>query len=175
MRSIFLILTAVSILFSGVAFGQAGGDYAITQSVIASGGGQSANGGAGVEGSLGQGLAGKALSGNPFAISSGFWNFTPLAPTAAGASLGGRILTAESGGVRGVIISLTSLSGGRARTARSTTFGFYRFENVPVGETYILTVRSNRYVFLPDTRIVTVLDDLTGVDFTAQPENRQAQ
>ena len=171
MQSKFLILTAVSILFSVNVFGQTGGDYAITQSVIASGGGQSANGGAAIEGSLGQTLAGRAMSGNPFAVTNGFWNFTPLAPTAATASISGRILSAESGGVRNVIISLSGLSGGRARTARSTTFGFYQFENVPVGETYILTVRSNRFVFLPDTRIVTLLDDLTGMDFTAQPEN----
>lgn len=171
MRHRFLILTAVSILFSVRIFGQAGGDYAITQSVIASGGGQSANGGAAIEGTLGQPLAGRALNGNPFAVTSGFWNFTPLAPTASTASISGRILTAESGGVRNVIISLTGLSGGRARTARSTTFGFYRFENIPVGETYILTVQTKRFVFLPDTRIVTLLDDLTDVDFTAQPEN----
>ena len=171
MRHGLLILTVGVILFSVRIFGQAGGNYAITQSVVASGGGQSANGGSTIEATTGQSLAGNALSGSPFALTSGFWNFTQLAPTAANASISGRILTAEDSGVMNVIITLTRISGGQTLIARSSAFGYYRFENVPVGETYILTVQSKRFIFYPSTRIVTVFDELTEVDFTAQREN----
>ena len=150
---------------------QTGGDFTITQSVIASGGNQQTTGGTfSVDGTTGQSVAGNALVGAPFAVTSGFWNFTPLAPSAATASVGGRILAANGIGIRNVIITLTNASGGEIRVTRSSGFGYYRFDEIPVGETYILTVRSKRFMFLPDTRIVTLLDELTDVDFTGLPQ-----
>lgn len=149
---------------------QTGGNFSITESVIAGGGGNAAGGIFAVDSTIGQAVAGNAISSAPFAVTSGFWNFTPLAPSAATASVGGRILAADGGGIRNVIISLTDTSGGETRFARSSSFGYYRFEEVPVGETYILTVRSKRFIFLPETRIITLFDELTEVDFTALPQ-----
>lgn len=171
MRNKLLIFSAFLILVSANAFGQTGGTFAITESVIASGGNQQTTGGTfSVDGTLGQAVAGDALSGAPFAVTSGFWNFTPSAPTAASSSISGRILAADGSGIRNVIITLTDVSGGDIRLARSSAFGYYRFEEIPVGETYILTVRSKRFIFLPDTRIITLLDELTDVDFTGVPQ-----
>ena len=170
MRNKLLIFSVLLILFSSNAFGQSGGTYAITESVVAGGGGNAAGGIFAVDSTIGQAAAGNAINSAPFAVTSGFWNFTPLAPSAATALLGGRILAVDGGGIRNVIVSLTNASGGETRFARSSSFGYYRFEEVPVGETYILTVRSKRFIFLPDTRIVTLLDELTEVDFTALPQ-----
>ena len=168
MRNKFLIFSALLILFSSNAFGQAGGTFAITESVVAGGGGQSAAGGTvSLDGTVGQSIAGNALSNAPFAVTSGFWNFTPLAPSAATASVGGRILAANGIGIRNVIISLTDISGGEPRLARSSSFGYYQFDEIPVGETYILTVRSKRFVFAP--QVVSVFEDLTELNFIAQP------
>ena len=171
MKNKLLILIAILILVSANAFGQAGGTFAITESVVAGGGGQNAAGGIfSVDGTVGQTAAGNAISGAPFAVTSGFWNFTPLAPSAATASISGRILAINGYGIRNVIISLTNASGGEVRFVRSSSFGYYKFEEVTVGESYILTVRSKRFVFEPDTRIITLLDELTDADFTALPQ-----
>jgi hypothetical protein len=158
MNSKFLFLIAALSLFSPHAFGQTGGNFTITGSVIASGGGQNTAGGVfSLDGTTGQSAAGSA-SGAPFA------------PSAAAASISGRVLTSGGRGIRSVTISLTGTTSGEIRSARSTNFGYYRFENVPVGETYVLTVRAKRFVFLPETRVVTLLDELTDVDFTAVPQ-----
>ena len=66
-------------LLPTVPSGQSGGNFAVTQSVIASGGGQDSAGGAfSVDGTIGQPVAGGPSSGEAFAVTSGFW-----APTAS--------------------------------------------------------------------------------------------
>jgi hypothetical protein len=88
-------------------------------------------------------------------------------PTAANASISGRITTAQGNGIRNVIISLTTPNGGIIST-RTGTFGYYRFEDLPVGETYILSVSSKRYTFANPTRIISLQEDLTDEDFVAE-------
>lgn len=87
-----------------------------------------------------------------------------LAPTAANVSVSGRVLTSDGRGIRNVIVVLTDQSGA-TRTARSSSFGYYRFDDVQVGETYVMSVLSKLYMF--NSRVVTVADELTGVDFFA--------
>ncbi len=165
-------LLFMTILFASglTVFGQSGGTFEIRQSVVASGGESGAGGSFTVNSTVGQAVAGGGQSGGQFAATSGFWTFAPLAPTAANASISGRITTADGRGIRNVIISLTDISGGTIRMARSSSFGYYRFVEIPVGETYILQVSSKSFVFLPDTRIITLLDELADIDFTAQPQ-----
>jgi hypothetical protein len=43
----------------------------------------------------------------------------------------------------------------------------YRFGNIPAGQTYVVTVRAKRFGFERPSRVVSVTDDLAGVDFTA--------
>ena len=72
------------IMFAALAFlivttpAQTGGDFTITQSVIASGGGASAGGAFIVESTNGQPLAGGLISNPPFDLFSGFWTPEPL-------------------------------------------------------------------------------------------------
>ncbi|MBA2735551.1 MAG: hypothetical protein H0U50_02065, partial [Pyrinomonadaceae bacterium] len=58
--------------------------------------------------------------------------------------------------------------GGNVRTARTNPFGYYRFEGVAAGETYIISVSSKHYSFIQSTRVLSVNGDLAEVDFTAQ-------
>ena len=169
MRNKFLIFSAFLILFSANAFGQSGGAFEITQSVIASGGGQNSAGGTfSLDGTTGQSIAGNALRGNPFAVTSGFWNFTPAAPTAAQVAISGRVRTADGRGIRNVLVSLTAPDG-EIRTVQTSTFGFYRFDNIPVGETYIVSVAAKKYTFSQPTIVQTVLEELGELDFVANP------
>ena len=88
----------------------------------------------------------------------------PLAPLAAGVSISGRVMTANGAGLRNALVSLTKPNG-ETLTARTGSFGYYAFEDLEAGETYIISVASKRFTFTP--QIVTANDNLTEVDFTA--------
>ena len=66
------------------------------------------------------------------------------------------------GGVR------VSLSGtGESHVAITNPFGYYRFDDVEVGGTYLIEASSKRFEFVP--RSISVLDELTDVDIVALP------
>jgi len=77
----------------------------------------------------------------------------------------GRILTADGRGAAGAVVTITD-SRAVARRVITGPFGYYRFDDVRVGETYVIDVTAKRYQFTP--RTVSVLDELTDVDFIAQ-------
>jgi len=159
------ILTAfLALIFLNLTIqAQTGGGFTITQSVIA-GGGQNAGGTFSIAGTIGQPVAGSALTGSPFAVTSGFWNFAPLAPTAASVTISGRVLTAKGSGLMRAIVSISDGSG-ELRSVITASSGFYRFENVRAGETYIFEVRSKKYQFAP--QVVSVIEEITELNFTA--------
>jgi hypothetical protein len=88
------------------------------------------------------------------------------APTAAGVSIAGRVISADGRGVRNANVTLRDASG-NLRTAITSSFGYYRFDDVAVGQTYVCSVRSKRYQFSP--KVVSLVDELTGLDFVAEP------
>jgi len=92
-----------------------------------------------------------------------------VAPTAAGVLVSGRILTAKGNGITNVIVTLTD-SNGNTRTARSSTFGYYQFDEVEAGETYIISVVSKRFSFSQPSQIINLIEDAVNVDFIAQEE-----
>lgn len=89
----------------------------------------------------------------------------PPCSTAAGVEVSGRVITPDGRGLRNAIVSMTD-GNGVTRTATTSTFGFYRFEDVEVGGNYVMSVASRRYRFNP--RVVQVLDNLSDVDFMGQ-------
>ena len=156
-------------MFAANAFGQTGGGYEITQSVVASGGGQTTGGTFSLDGTIGQPLAGGALNSSPFSITSGFWNFSPSAPTAAMVAVSGRVRTAQGSGIRNVIVTLTGTNGA-LRTVQSGTFGYFKFENVEVGDTYLISVVSKRYEFSQPTQIRSVQEEIADLEFVANDQ-----
>ena len=86
------------------------------------------------------------------------------APTAAGVSVSGRILSANGRGISNALVTVTDQSGA-ARTTRTNAFGFYRFSDVDAGQTYIFNVSHKRYRF--STRVTSITEDVSGFDFTA--------
>ena len=85
--------------------------------------------------------------------------------TAAGVEVSGRVITPDGRGLRNAVVSMTDGSG-VTRTATTSTFGYYQFNDVSVGETFVMSVASRRYRFSP--RTVQVLDSLADVDFIGQ-------
>ena len=92
--------------------------------------------------------------------------FFVITPSAANVSVSGRILTADGRGISRARVTLTD-AWGNTRTAITSPFGYYKFDEVPVGETCIVSVAHKRYIFNPDTQVLNVFEDLSGVDFTA--------
>jgi Tol biopolymer transport system component len=92
-----------------------------------------------------------------------------LAPTAAHVSVGGRVSTFDGRGIARAIVTMTG-SDGNVRSAISNPFGYYRFDGVEVGQFYVLTIRSKGHVFAPDTRSISVLDEIADVDWTAETQ-----
>ena len=69
-------------------------------------------------------------------------------------------------GLHNAIVSLTDQQGVR-KTVMTSSNGFFRFDDVEAGQTYVLAVASRRFQFTP--RIISVTDDLTDIDFVAAP------
>lgn len=84
-----------------------------------------------------------------------------LAPTAANVNVSGRVMTANGSGLRNAIVSITN-SNGVARTVVTSSFGYFNFDDIAAGETYVVSVASKRYNFAP--RTVTVSDAITDLD-----------
>lgn len=88
-----------------------------------------------------------------------------LAPSAANASISGRILTSSGQGIRNATVMLTGGSLQSPIIKYSTTFGNYSFENLPVGETYVVTVLAKRFSFDNSSQIINLTDSITDTDF----------
>ena len=163
---LFIKLKFITLIFGlQTVFAQSGGTYQITQTVLPSGE-KSSGGTYSIETTAGQPIAGGLLQGSSYSLYSGFWTPPTFAPTAANVSVGGRVTTIGGQGIRNVQLVLSG-SNGVIRTAQTVTFGYYRFADVPAGESYVLTISSRRYIFSNPTRILSVLDELTDIDFVA--------
>ena len=87
-----------------------------------------------------------------------YWG--PPGPTAAGSKLSGRVLEPSGRGLRNATVVLTD-SSGNTQTAQTGTFGNFSFSDLPSGETYVLSVKSKRFVFTPEA--VSLFSDLEGL------------
>lgn len=90
--------------------------------------------------------------------------FESSSPTAASISIGGRVKTATGRGIFGVRITLTNAFGNQS-SAITNAFGYYRFQNVPAGETYIIEARHKLYSFAP--QVINLTEDFGELNFTA--------
>ncbi len=92
-------------------------------------------------------------------------NFAITAPTAASVSVSGRVFSSFGRGISNVSVTITDQYGNR-QTARTNSFGYYRFSEIESGQTYVLNASHKRYKFAP--RVVAVTDYLVGFDLFAK-------
>ncbi|HMT08267.1 MAG TPA: carboxypeptidase regulatory-like domain-containing protein, partial [Pyrinomonadaceae bacterium] len=98
---------------------------------------------------------------------NGFWTAgAPTTPTAAGASISGRVTSADGRAI-GRAVVIVSDGAGNTRSVLSSSFGYYTFDELAVGQTYTVTVQSKRYTFTP--RTISLSDDIVGFDIIAEP------
>lgn len=142
---------------------QSGNGFEITEAVVATGGTSSAGGIFEVDSTLGQPVLGEPSGFGTFALTSGFWNYTPLAPTAAPVSISGRVMTPTGAGLFNAILYLQTQDGETLAT-RSGSFGYYMFDGIAAGQTVFISVESKRYTYSP--RTIRLADVVTDLDFT---------
>lgn len=91
--------------------------------------------------------------------------FEMQVPTAASVSLSGRVLNHTGKGIARARLKITNTSG-ETRTVQTNPFGYYRFNDVLVGEIYVITIISKGYYFTP--QVIFVTEDISGLNFTVQ-------
>lgn len=92
-----------------------------------------------------------------------------LAPLAAEAVINGRVLTADGRGIRNAIISVSGGNLTQPIFVRTGSFGYYSIEGLDAGQTYVLTINSKRFIFSNPSVVVTLEDNVSEVNFTAEP------
>jgi predicted outer membrane repeat protein len=92
------------------------------------------------------------------------------APTAATVTVSGRVTTAQSRGIRNVVVTMTD-SNGNIRTATTTSFGYFRFDDVAAGETYIFAARGKRFSFGQNTQVHSIMEDTSNINFVASEQS----
>lgn len=91
-----------------------------------------------------------------------------LGPTAAAVSVSGRVLTPDGRGLTNALVSLTDTFG-NTLTARTGSFGYYRFGDVAAGQTCVVVVQSKRYEFVP--QVVNVVENIEELNFVPSQKN----
>ena len=92
--------------------------------------------------------------------------FTATGPTAATVSVSGRVTTAQGRGIKNVVITMTDSSGNQRR-AQTTSFGYFRFEDVMVGQTFTFTATGKRFSFVQNTQVKSITQTTTNINFVA--------
>lgn len=109
----------------------------------------------------GTGALSFTVTGNVTNVNFGLINF---GPTAASVTVGGRVMTYKGAGIRNVFITLTDANGD-TRTVLTGPFGYYRFDNVNAGETYVVTATGKRFRFDQPMQVLNLSGDMDDVNF----------
>ena len=83
----------------------------------------------------------------------------------ANVSVGGRVTTSGGVAIANAVVRMTGP--GIERTALTSSFGYYQFDNVQTGQTYTFSVNKKGYSFTP--LMILINGQLTNVDFMAAP------
>jgi hypothetical protein len=122
---------------------------------------------------------GVTISAQPGTVNAGLNQFTAtgvtqfskwgagLAPTAAGAALGGRVLDAFGRPIGNALVVLSGGGLAQPRVVQTGPFGYFNFTDLTVGQFYVITVRSGRHTFANPSRVVELTADVTNSDFVA--------
>lgn len=171
MKLFFATLFILAGASVGAAQVASGGSYTLNKSVIAGGGGASSDQTGAlytVNGTAGQSAAGAVASGGTYSLQSGFHTAAAMTTTAAGASISGRVLTANGRGIVNARIIVTD-NNGQTRVVTTGLRGTYRIEGVPSGGTFIVQVAAKRFTFAEPVQVLSISGDTTDTNFVAQP------
>lgn len=98
---------------------------------------------------------------------TGNYSVSVLAPTAAQVSISGRVVDSSGRGLKRTLVTIVEQDGS-SRSAMSNTFGYYRFDDVQVGSSYVLSAQAKGLTFQNSPRVINVSDSVEGEDFRMQ-------
>jgi subtilisin family serine protease len=119
------------------------------------------------------GLMGDATSGtmNNTDGSPNLVLFTaPNGPTAADATVSGRIVDPNGRGLKSIRVALQNAGTGETRMALTNAFGYFRFDYVEVGGFYVVRAQNRRYTFTNNPYSFTLSDNFTSMNFIGMPQ-----
>lgn len=90
-----------------------------------------------------------------------------IGPSAATVAVSGRVMLAAGNGVRNVQVALIEQDGTQHIT-KTSSFGYYRFDEIEAGQNVVVSLSSKRYTFVPSTRIIALTEDLADFDWIAE-------
>lgn len=96
------------------------------------------------------------------------FNVNGFGTTAASVTIAGKVLTSTGRGIPNAIITVSDQNG-NVRITRSNPFGYYRFSDIEVGETYIFSALRKGVTFANPTQVITVNDNLINLNFVSLP------
>jgi hypothetical protein len=111
--------------------------------------------------------------GNPLVLNgsiSNGWCLQIFPPTAAGASISGRVVTAGGQGIRNARVVITGNSLPEPRVTTTGSFGIFMVDGLQSGQTYVVTVNSQRYTFSVPSRVYNLVDNVVDADFVADQQ-----
>ena len=82
--------------------------------------------------------------------------------TAAGVTVAGRVVSRDGNGIRGAVVTITDAQGA-VRSAMTNAFGYYRFDSVRSGASYVVQASARRARFSP--RTLSLTDQLSDLNF----------
>ena len=92
-----------------------------------------------------------------------------IVPAAANGDISGRVVNVSGQGVRGVMLTLFDATSGQTFYASTNSFGYYLFEDKPVGHLYTLTAASSKRLRISNNvRTFSLSADLYEANFTAK-------
>ena len=100
-------------------------------------------------------------------VVQGGWGLEFLVPTAAQASISGRVLTADGRPIRNAEVVVTGNSLTEPLRINTGSFGYYTFDGLRVGETYVVTVNSQRFTFPVPSLVISLTDNIADANFVA--------
>ena len=108
---------------------------------------------------------------DPLAVGNiaGGWGIEFLGATAVSASVSGRVTTADGRGIRNATVTVTGDSLSEPRIVTTGSFGYFSFEGLQTGQTYVVTVNSQRFTFSTRSRVISLVDNIVDANFVADP------
>ncbi|MBL8180856.1 MAG: carboxypeptidase regulatory-like domain-containing protein [Blastocatellia bacterium] len=91
-------------------------------------------------------------------------SFIINAPTAANATVSGRVTDQIGRAISSAVVSIVDTTG-NTRTARTGSFGYFSFDDVEAGQTYVIYVTHKRHTF--SSQVVSVSDSVNDLSFIA--------
>lgn len=93
--------------------------------------------------------------------------FVNAVTTAASVSVTGSIRDDFGQAIPRTLVTILNTNTGETQRVASNSFGNYHFDNLVVGDFYIITVANKKYVFSPDTQSFVLNDAIENLNFTA--------